>query len=236
MKKSLIAVAGASVAAAAMPVMGVFAATTSTSFTDVVTVNVGSSCTIIPEDGAVIQSDTTDPQTGDRTVVLDDRNYGPYDLMQGHYISNIGGNHIAEDTDDPADDQTAATGKTAATIECSSNTGNVVPGSDDPSQMASGSWILTALGADGGAMVSATSSIPTGAWAEGTSVWQYKVIGSDDATAYGAIPATNAAVIARSKATGGSVTISPRYRVSASASQAEGTYVGKVTYTLIYAE
>ena len=236
MKKSLIAVAGASVAAAAMPVMGVFAATTSTSFTDVVKVNVGSSCTIIPEDGAVIQSETTDPSTNDRTVVLNDRIYGPYDLMQGHYISNIGGNQIAEDTDDPAGDQSAATGKTAATIECSDNTGNVAPGSDDPAQMASGSWILTALADGDGSMTSANSYIPTGAWTEGASVWQYKVIGSDSATAYGAVPVTNAAVIARSKAAGGSVTISPRYRVSASVSQAEGTYTGKVTYTLIYAE
>lgn len=235
MKKSLIAVAGASVAAAAMPVMGVFAATTTTSFTDVVKVNVGSSCTIIPEDGTIIESDETDA-SGNRTVKLEDRIYGPYDLMQGHYISNIGGNQIAEDTDDPTTDQTPATGKTAAKIECSANTGNVAPGSDNPAQMAPGSWILTALGADGGAMTSSTSSIPTGTWAKGTSVWQYKVLGSDSATEYAAIPYDDAAVIARSKATGGSVTISPRYRVSASASQAEGTYTGKVTYTLIYAE
>lgn len=233
MKKSLIAAAGASLAAAAFPVVGVFAATTTTSFTDEVKVNIGTSCTIIPEDGTVVKSDTTDTG-GNRTVVLEDREFGPYELMQGHYISNIGGDQIAEDTDDPADAD-VSDAPSAATIVCSNGAGNVAPGSDDPTTIANNSWILTAVAADGTAMTSAGSAtIPTGAWEGVASVWQYKVIGSDTATNYAAVPGT-ASVIASSKTSGGSVTISPRYRVRAAADQAEGTYTGKVTYTLTYA-
>ena len=231
MKKTLIAVAGASVAAAAMPVMGVFAATTTTSFTDVVTVNVGKSCTIIPSGGTVIEQDTT--TDGNRTVKLQDRNFGPYTLMQGHYISNIGGPQIAEDKDDPADPE-GSNPASAATIVCSANTGDEEPGSGET--QAAGSWVLTAQGAAGETAMKGTgeNQIPTGTWTTGASVWQYKVVGSSSAANYGEIPAT-AARIAESTTSGGTVTISPRYRVSAAANLAQDTYVGKVTYTLIYA-
>lgn len=237
MKKSLIAVAGASVAAAAMPVMGVFAATTSTSFTDVVTVNVGSSCTVIPKDGTIVKRDTTDPQTGDRVIELEDRSWGPYSLMQGHVISNLGGSNMAEDkaeAEDGSDDATDDSG--AVEVVCSNGAGTQAPG-DGAAQNAN-SWKLTAVGLDSANMIgsgtAANETIATGDWSGTASQWQYKVLGTDVNT-YSQIP-TSATVIAKSPATGGSLTVRPRYRVRASATQTEGTYTGKVTYTLIFAE
>lgn len=127
------------------------------------------------------------------------------------------------------DDIGTGTGTGSATnkidINCNSTTGNT--------------WQLTAVGAGSGTPVSSMTgtggSIATGTATSGeTSNWAMKVTAKSGITSsfadFKAVPATAAVV-----ATGtGSVTeaFTMVYQVYISPTQAEGTYTGKVTYTL----
>ncbi|MBQ6461589.1 hypothetical protein IJJ36_04170 [Candidatus Saccharibacteria bacterium] len=106
-------------------------------------------------------------------------------------------------------------------------------------------WNIKAVGAQtsGTATSMAGSvsgtSIATGTtFSGGTSYWGFKLASSaslvtvaSDFASYHAIPSTATKVASASGATSGSL-ITPSYKVWVSATQAAGSYVGKVTYTL----
>lgn len=237
MKKSLIAVAGASVATAAMPVVGAFAATTTTNLTDVVTVNVEQVCVVTPHDGSPSVRETVDGQ-GNVTRTLADNIIPAVTIKQGTYASNIGSsNGPTVNQDDPADDPDDHGNEVY--VDCPGGKGG---GSGTPG-VAADTWKLTAIGASEGSDITAmkggdaSHSIPTGSTWDGsdftTSVWQYKVIGSTGVANYSAIPGS-VATVATSSPTATGATLKMRYRVKASNNQDKDTYVGKVTYTLTY--
>ncbi len=235
MKKSLIAASAASVALAAMPVVGVFAAKTPAgSVTDTLTVNIPASCTIRNAnsgDGGGSGSQTNPALTNAYAVTM----------TNGELRQNIGSS--------AADDDPDVTGESTDTITVSCNTeGDSTSGTSNPAY-----WLLTAAGAGTGTNgnelvgINGTSgSIATGTAVSGaTSNWAFKVVKNDTASnvsyeaaytegtpIYTAVPATSSEMnIAHGVGTySGGFDIT--YQVYISPTQATGTYQGKVKYTL----
>ena len=214
MKKSLIAVAGASVAAAAMPALGVFAAG---SFTDTVQVTVSKSC--------VWQASWTtqggDPVTGNPS----DRIFSEDGVVPGTLLKFGAG----------VDGQTPGSSENTPVISMECN------GGDGTAQ--GGTWTVSAVGASEGASNTAMkpsgsgAAIATGTATSGaTSNWAFKIAatGGSVASGYGtftAIPASSVTVLS-GNASSTDVTFSPEYQVYIGTDQAADTYTGKVTYTL----
>ena len=150
MKKSLIAVAGASLAAAAMPVVGVFAA--ESQVIDTVKVTISDSCTIVNNSDSVTPAQPGDPGTStsveNGTQVV--RNTYAVAMALGELKSGIGGPGAGNGAA-PQPGQGGGQGDPSATggsvsVVCN---GDVQPSIDaddavNPSEGA-GSWKLTAL-------------------------------------------------------------------------------------------
>lgn len=206
MKKSLIAVAGASVAAVAMPAVSVFAATT-TQLVDTVKVTVVDSCTIET-------SDDNNITPGADGNVVNKKAWGPYTVVQGQVLTNIG----------------AADGPTSGDAEPASDTGgdlNVTCGGTSGI-----SWTLSAEGTN---MVGTTNTniIPANSPSTGASYFAYKVTGGNSSVNdYTNVPATKTQIANGT----GSASFKLRYEVGVASSQALDTYTGTVTYTLVAAQ
>ena len=191
MKKSIIAAGAASVALAAMPIVGAFAAANLSS-TETINATVGGGCTITGV-GDTPGATTASTNIGDVAV-----------------------NTVSD----------ATAGKPIA-ITCNSD-----------------NWKITAVGAGENGLATALSqsttvSIPTGTnKLDGSaSQWAFKVESSNEfATISGdygqwsEIPASETTIATGTGTKSG--TITPSYIVSVGASQATGSYTGKVTYSV----
>ena len=215
MKK--LAIASASLALAAMPVVGVFAADEgSPSIVDNVTVVINESCTF-----QATANDAAVNPSGNPAAV--NRNFRKSATLGA--LVTLGG--------DPAQSTSGSTDQNPITIEGVCNSG--AQGSTK-----TGTWTISALGADQAKMVKEGSTaadednIPAGTATSGTdSAWAMKIDLPTGTTysSYKAVPAT-ATAVATGTANGSTFTFQPSYQVYVGTEQASGTYTGKVTYTI----
>ncbi len=243
MKKSLIAVAGASLAAAAMPAVGVFAV--QSQVIDTVKVTITDSCTIVNRSDSAAPSQEGDP--GSSSSVVDGnqvvKNTYAVTMALGQLKQGIGGS--GADSGAGARPDAGGASQTGGSVEVVCNDGEVTPSIDpNPAQPTggAGSWKLSAAGANGGKMIGdATSAgdpheIATGTATSGaTSNWAFKIEGTSGETAYAGtyasyseIPSSDTNIISGK----GAFTFKPRYQIYIGTSQAADTYTGTVTYTL----
>ncbi len=221
MKKSLVAAAGASLAAAALPAVGVFAATSQV--IDTVRVTINDSCTIVNEnvDG------TSTSEVGSNGQIV--RNTYTVSMSLGQLKQGIGG---------PGADGGSGSSTTGGQVKVVCNGSTAASISDSAS--GAGSWKLSAQASDGGDMVGQTNSankIVTGTATSGViSNWAFKIDGTSGGSAYdgqykdySAIPSASDTELFRGT---GEFTFKPRYQVYIGTRQAADTYTGTVTYTL----
>lgn len=220
MKKSIIATSAASLALAAMPVVGVFAADAgSPSIVDNVTVVINESCTF---QATANNAPVTPSGTAPGSIT---RNFRK-DATLGATVE-LGG--------DPTQAASGSTDAYPITIEGVCNSG-------ESGSTKTGTWTISALGANEGKMVktgsdaSDTDNIPTGTATTGTaSAWAMKINQTGATGGYGnykEVPTGTAAAVATNAANGTSFSFQPQYRVYVGTEQASGTYTGTVTYTI----
>ena len=185
MKK--LAIASASLALAAVPVAGVFAASTEGSFTDNLTVTVEGGCTLEVSGG-------TPGTYADRAFSASITN-GVAEVLNG--------------TEGGAD-------ASAMEVTCNTTT---------PS-----AWHITATASNNGRLKFNDNYISGGIKDSGdVSTWAYSL----DGTNWIAVPSeANAAITSGQTASGTPTEFNPSYRVYAALSQAPGTYMGSMTYTI----
>lgn len=242
MKKSLIAASVASLAVAAMPVVGVFAAPYSAenkagTVTDQLTVNIPASCTI-----RNANNDGTDGGDGDQSNPAIN-NYYYVEMSNGEFKTDIGSSEWDDRTGEPGEDMTATD-----TITISCNTASDTSQNPNPA-----GWVLTAIGATTGASNTvldggAAGTIATGLAESGnTSAWAFKVLkGTGDnvnyssdyftpsaevtAPGYHLVPGSELDIATGAGSFAGGFQM--YYQVYVSPTQAQGTYTGAVKYTL----
>lgn len=216
MKK--LAIASASMALAAMPMVGVFAVDGPVSVTDNVTVVINESCTF----QATANSQAVNPSTGANPTIA--RNFSkPATLGALVYLAG-----------DPTGD-TGSTDANPITIQGVCNSG-------ESGSTKQGTWTISALGASEAKMVksgsdaSDTDNIPTNLNTSGTaSGWSMMIESAGantDFSTYHAVPSGTAAPVANGTANGTAFSFQPKYRVYVGTAQASGTYTGTVTYTI----
>ena len=217
MKKSLIATGAASLALAAMPIVGVFADTSTSTVTDAIVVTVPSSC--------AITTDNTDVSDGVGNGTHTDNTY-TVSMQNGQFKDDIGGD---------ATDATATAGKIS--IVCNDSTS----GGPTWSLTAQGGD----FSGTGGAFVSSTQLVgPSGTTAINTNL---NNSGATSGWAMKVTPATGVAIqngydsfkvvpgsstVLATGAGGVENVITTNYQVYIGTSQETGTYTGHVTYTL----
>ena len=216
MKK--LAIASASMALAAMPMVGVFAVDGPVSVTDNVTVVIGESCTF----QATANGSTVNPSSGANPTIT--RNFSK-DATLGALVYLAG---------DPTGD-TGSTDANPIVIQGVCNSGQ------SGGSGKSGSWTISALGANEAKMVkggnaSDTDNIPTNLNTSGTaSGWSMMIESAGantDFSTYHAVPSGTAAPVANGTANGTAFSFQPKYRVYVGTAQASGTYTGTVVYTI----
>ena len=216
MKKSLIATGAASLALAAMPMAGVFAAATPAGdITDTLNVNIPAGCTIV-NNNSTTGGDGSNPHLTNSYTV---------EMQNGEFRTGIGG----------TSDQTSGT-TADNSIDVSCNTG--------AGAGAEAGWKLTAVGAGTAGHTTelynadATDQIVTGTATSGaTSNWAFKVATASGASyatgysnAYAAVPSAEADIVTGSGSLADAFTIT--YQVYVDQTQDTGTYTGAVKYTL----
>ena len=221
MKKSIIATSAASLALAAMPVVGVFAEgpdAGSPSIVDNVTVVIAESCTFQAKaNGSAVTPSGTAPGSVTRNFRKD--------ATLGATVE-LGG--------DPTQSTSGSQDANPITIEGVCNSG-------ETGSAKQGTWTISALGANSAKMVKTGSGVDdednilTGTATSGTdSAWAMKINqnGTGGYASYKEVPATTATPVATGQANGESFTFQPQYRVYVGTEQASGTYTGTVTYTI----
>ena len=209
MKKSIIATGAASLALAAMPVAGVFAATSSV--TDTLNVTINKSCTI-RNDKTTVDGGTGVPTTNNEYSVT---------MSNGQRRSDIGSGAAG------------VTGENDSTIDISCNTTASDGGSW--SLTAAGKEGSNTLSGGGSTTPIASGTATEGA----TSNWAFKVSGAaaqgatftpvdDYNNKFAAVPASSTKIAEGA----GSATLTMLYQVYVSPTQATGAYTGGVVYTL----
>lgn len=213
MKKSLIATGAASLALAAMPVVGVFAEPDagSSSVEDHVTVVIDEACTF-----QATANNAAYPATSG--------------VIARHFSQNatlgsivyMGGSTNAGSTD-----------TNPITIEGVCNAGD--------GTAAGGTYAISAIGSNNAEMVKSggaagdQDNIPTGTATSGEdSAWAMMIESANATTPYNnyAVVPTASTQVAGGNASGASFTFTPKYRVYVGTEQASGTYEGIVTYTI----
>ena len=208
MKKKLIAAGAASLAAAAMPVVGVFAAPSSIEFTDNLSVSVDAGCTL--ENGG----------TSDGVFV--DRSFSK-NIAVGNY-------GVLESAGTEANDNATMT------IKCNTTSGTVtvtykVNGGESTALAGPASASIPASAVvtgptSGWAIKSNATSASTDPFAgEGASA---------SVAGYYVAPSAATGTFLTSTASAQGTSFNPSYRVYVAQGQAVGTYTGTVTYTLGY--
>ncbi len=215
MKKSLIAASAASVALAAMPVVGVFAALPSGAsiggtLTDTLTVTINEACTIVNN------ANPSAPQDGSQQALA---NTYAVTMSNGQVKSDIGA---------PAQGQEASA---TNTMSVSCNT----------SDSTKGKWALYAGGKEGSNVLTsgtAADDIVSAVRTSGDSAWAFKITGGTGATyesGYGSdfaiVPASDTKVAVGTGSTTTAFTM--LYQVYIDQDQPSGSYTGGVTYTLV---
>ncbi|MBR2543760.1 hypothetical protein IKF04_00465 [Candidatus Saccharibacteria bacterium] len=219
MKKSIIATGAASLALAAMPVVGVFAAANGT-VTDTLTVNIPPSCTITNQINPQGPADGTAPALANSYTVI---------MKNGQVRSDIGG---------ASDATTAGTTDNSIDVSCNTPSG---------SEADEAGWKLTAIGAGTAGyedkLHGTAGDISTGTGVTGSdSQWAFKVVkGEGDnysytspyAGGFAEVPSTDDGemelINGRGNASGA---FTMTYQVYISKTQTTGTYTGAVKYTL----
>ena len=217
MKK--LAIASASMALAAMPVVGVFAADPgSPNIVDEVKVVIDESCTF----QATANSQAVTPSG---TPAAINRHFSK-DATLGATVT-LGG--------DPTQSASGSTDTNPITIQGICN-------SDGSATSQTGKWTISALGGSNAEMVKtggaagAEGNIPTNLNTSGTaSGWSMKIdspTGTNGYNTWKVVPSGNAEEVASGNASGTAFTFQPSYRVYVGTAQASGTYTGTVTYTI----
>ena len=206
MKKSIIAAGAASVALAALPMAGVFAASTKTVVNDNISVSVPGSCTI---EGATTGNYTNNDRTFDTKAIT----AGTYDFI----------NDNAEGT--------GVSGQ-AFTVHCTTSTGNWSVGittSDGALKADTPANGSIAAGDATSGNTSAWAIKSNAVAATGGSLT------TDNYATYTAYDATDKSVFLSAAAKAGAgATFNPSYRVYVAPDQAADTYRGTITYTISY--
>ena len=209
MKK--LAIASASMALAAMPMVGVFAAdpvTGDVSVKDNVTVVINESCTFQATQG-------TNPVDPSQTNNVIERNFRKSATLGS--LVYLG---------DGATGGSGAQG-TPITIQGVCNSGQ-------SGSAKTGTWSISAIGDNGAKMVKSgatgsTDDIAAGTETSGTtSKWAMRIGSTGD---FFAVPASSTEV-ASGQANGTAFAFEPQYQVYVGTAQASGTYTGVVTYTI----
>ena len=219
MKKSLIVTGAASLALAAMPVVGVFAE--APEVVDTITVKIAESCSFQATQGTGAgselnpDSDNEFKRTFEKSVEL-----GQSVILGDPSQTDGSGKKPASDPD--------------IVIEGVCNTGD----SSSASTGSAGTWSITAKGSgttasltgpgDAIESTSAKANLDSGT----VSGWGMKVDSS--ATTWSVVPGSAGGVVASGNAAGTSFSFAPSYRVYVGTEQAAGTYSGTVTYTIAY--
>ena len=238
MKKSIIAAGAASVALAAMPIVGAFATVSSYGqITDKIQTTVGESCTMSADDGGTGFGITV---PGDSTAVP------PVAAIYGTTVTlTKSGNDLS-----PGEVSDQGTG-TPLTITCNSadgwnfNAQATVLTNDKGYTIPVGQYVSAADHAEDSSLAETTTSVWSARFSlSGTSTGAQLVTGADafkstpitttsqtvvaenTETSHGADPATADAV-------SGAI-VTPYYMVFVDSAQEQGTYVGTITYTLTY--
>ena len=214
MKKSIIATGAASLALAAMPVVGVFAATSSV--TDEIEVTIAKEC--------AITSSTTDASEGIGDGTATNNKYAI--TMQNGEVKTLDGSN--------ASGQGSKTDQNVINVVCndSATTGTAT------------SWKLSAVGGDGttastvlDAAGSGTDIATSTTFSGATSAWGMQVTGNGvtiqngfDSADFHVVPGTPTTVSQGNGSAAAAFTM--KYRVYISETQAADTYTGHVTYTL----
>ncbi len=214
MKK--LAIAGASVALAAMPVVGVFAAT-GQSFTDTLNVSVAGGCTI--EDSTATSGGAVEPGT------YSDTNFATVSIPAG----NVG--YINADSTGTVDSTRGKSFK----IMCN----------ETPAQGGEEYWQVKITGSDLVSTTDSNDTIAPGAATSGdTSGWavksnasgnnaDYSTSFSNPFAAYTAVTtAGTEQLFLQADVLDSAVTFNPSYRVYVAPSQEEGLYTGTALYTV----
>ena len=222
MKKSLIATGAASLALAAMPIAGVFAAATPAGdITDTLNVNIPAGCTIVNSLNPQAPANGSNPAITNSYTV---------EMQNGEFRTNIGGTNDA-----------TTSGGAVNVVDVSCNTGSGAG--------AEAGWKLTAVGAgtedhETELYKSGSDTIVTGlaesAGQTDVSNWAFKVTKASSATyansynsgngGYMAVPDQETDLITGSGSITGAFTMN--YQVYVSQTQPTGTYTGAVKYTL----
>lgn len=215
MKK--LAIASASMALAAMPMVGVFAVDGPVSVTDNVTVEIGESCTF----QATANGQAVTPSTGTNPTIT--RNF--------QKSATLGQKVILGDSTEA--DGSGAQGD-EITIQGVCNSGGASSGK-------TGTWTISAVGSNQAKMVKSgsqptdTNNINPGTATSGTaSAWAMKIAETGAAGTFAnftAVPAASTTV-ASGTANGSTFNFKPVYQVYVGTAQASGTYTGTVVYTI----
>ncbi len=217
MKK--LAIAGASVALATMPVVGVFAvdSTPADTVTDTLNLSVLSGCTM------------TRNLTGENPAADADQTYS---------FGSVAAGHTAELTG------STTTAITPIKISCNGGSynlqavGSTVTGGLTPATGVTAD-AASLIQTSGNSIVGAIPSSNTGGLDGSDSEWAFKIITNGEGitasgsygTAYQAAQ-TNAQTIATITNVSTNVSFTPNYKVSVGANQLAGTYNGKITYSI----
>lgn len=207
MKKSLIAAGATSIALAAMPIIGVFAGTSSV--TDEIEVTIPDSCTLL--------SETTDTESG-ATVT---QNKYTATMSNGEVKSDIGGTDATSGTD----------GANVLSVSC-----NTTDATKNTWKLTVVGGNGTTADTTMQPSVSGNTPIATGTATSGdASQWAMKVIGNgvtikNSFNNWHAIPGAATEVASGSGTVTDGFTMS--YQVYISQTQESDTYTGHVTYTL----
>ncbi len=236
MKKSIIAAGAASVALAAMPIVGAFAATVNySSITDKVLLTVNESC-------KMEESDTVVETVAETTTGAGDQKYGTIVTLSDGSTGGIA----------PGTASQEGTG-TAMTITCNSNDGWVLNAQATAMNSATGGYSIPF----GPYITAADAAASSGSLTETTdSVWSARVAidnahssqalydnGSDAYSTISGVGAGNTIVV-KNATTGTSpdpvvpiaadgVVVTPHYIAFADSEQEQGAYTGYITYTFV---
>ena len=218
MKKSLIATGAASLALAAMPVVGVFAVDGPVQVVDTVRVTIDESCTFEATQGGatVTPTGSTNPKTINRTFAKD-ATLGSVVILAG------------------AGDEGVPSGVDPITVVAACN-------SDGTGGGKTGTYSITAASSQtmtgtGSAVIPNSTAGNETLTSGGTSAWSMRIVAPSTGIqnsygSYHVMPDSTGDVVLTGTASSTDVTFTPEYRVYVGTDQASGTYTGTVTYTI----
>ena len=218
MKKSIIAASAASLAVAAMPVVGVFAdSNPTTEFTDEVKVTVEGGCSFQSKNSTPAVIDLATPRHFDATV-----NAGSVTILGGTNNAHLRSEETAQTISVVCNktDGTKTWSVAVAGSQATSNTNKMVATGSGTAIASDGSHLKETSGTTSYWSMRINSSASTNSMAPGENDAWYQV------------PASSSAAVVSNAATTSEISFMPEYRVYVGTAQEPDVYTGKVTYTL----